>query len=46
MIQGAQEQSSTGSLYVQLANVSSGTCTLYGFPGVDLVGSNGTSPWA
>ena len=43
VIQGAQDQSSTGNLYIQLANVSSGTCTLYGFPGVDLVGSNGTS---
>jgi hypothetical protein len=43
VIQGAQEQSSPGSFYIQLANVSSSTCTLYGFPGVDLVGSNGTS---
>jgi len=43
VIQGAQDQSSTGSLYIQLANVSSGTCTLYGFPGVDLAGSNGAS---
>ena len=43
VIQGAQEQSSTGSFYVQLTNVSAGTCTLYGFPGVDLAGSNGAS---
>ena len=43
VIQGAQEQSSPGSFYIQLANISSSTCTLYGFPGVDLVGSNGTS---
>jgi Protein of unknown function (DUF4232) len=43
VIQGAQEQSSPGSFYIQLANVSSGTCTLYGFPGVDLTGSDGTS---
>ena len=43
VIQGAQEQSSPGSFYIQLANVSSSTCTLYGFPGVDLVGSDGTS---
>jgi hypothetical protein len=43
VIQGAQEQSSPGSFYIQLANVSASTCTLYGFPGVDLVGSNGTS---
>jgi hypothetical protein len=43
VIQGAQNQSSPGSFYIQLANVSSGTCTLYGFPGVDLTGSDGTS---
>jgi hypothetical protein len=43
VIQGAQEQSSTGSFYVQLTNASSGTCTLYGFPGVDLAGSDGAS---
>jgi hypothetical protein len=43
VIQGAQEQSSPGSFYIQLANVSSSTCTLYGFPGVDLTGSDGTS---
>lgn len=43
VIQGAQDQSSPGSFYIQLANVSSGTCTLYGFPGVDLTGSDGTS---
>jgi hypothetical protein len=43
VIQGAQDQSSTGSFYIQLANVSSSTCTLYGFPGVDLAGSSGTS---
>ncbi len=43
VIQGAQAQTSTGSLYIQLTNVSSGPCTLYGFPGVDLAGSNGTS---
>ena len=43
VIQGAQDQSSPGSFYIQLANVSSRTCTLYGFPGVDLTSSNGTS---
>jgi hypothetical protein len=43
VIHGAQEQSSTGSFYIQLTNVSAGTCTLYGFPGVDLAGSNGAS---
>jgi hypothetical protein len=43
VIQGAQDQSSPGSFYIQLANVSSSTCTLYGFPGVDLTGSDGTS---
>jgi hypothetical protein len=43
VIQGAQEQSSPGGFYLQLANVSSSTCTLYGFPGVDLVGSDGTA---
>jgi hypothetical protein len=43
VIQGAQAQSSTGNFYIQLTNVSAGTCTLYGYPGVDLVGSNGAS---
>jgi hypothetical protein len=43
VIQGAQDPSSTGNFYIQLTNVSAGTCTLYGFPGVDLVGSNGAS---
>jgi hypothetical protein len=43
VIQGAQAQSSTEGFYIQLINVSAGTCTLYGFPGVDLVGSNGAS---
>jgi Protein of unknown function (DUF4232) len=43
VIQGAEDQSSTGSFYIQLTNVSSGTCTLYGFPGVDLAGSDGAS---
>jgi hypothetical protein len=43
VIQGAQDQSGTGSFYIQLTNVSSGTCTLYGFPGVDLADSNGAS---
>jgi hypothetical protein len=43
VIQGAQAQSGTGSFYIQLTNASSRTCTLYGFPGVDLTGSDGTS---
>lgn len=43
VIQGAQAQSSTGNFYIQLTNVSAGTCTLYGYPGVDLVGSSGAS---
>jgi Protein of unknown function (DUF4232) len=43
VIQGAQEQSSTGSFYIQLTNVSGATCTLYGFPGIDLAGSDGAS---
>ena len=43
VIQGAEEQSSTGSFYIKLTNVSSATCTLYGFPGVDLAGSDGAS---
>lgn len=43
VIQGPQEQSGTGNFYIQLTNVSSAACTLYGFPGVDLVGRNGAS---
>jgi hypothetical protein len=43
VFQGAQEQSSTSSFYIQLTNISANTCTLYGFPGVDLAGSNGAS---
>ena len=44
VIQGAQDTSSaTDDFYVQLTNASSHTCTLYGFPGVDLADSTGTS---
>jgi hypothetical protein len=45
VIQGGTDpdQPSTGSFYIQLTNVSSGTCTLYGLPGVDLLSSNGAS---
>ena len=45
VLQGAQQEgSTTGSFYVQLTNVSSRTCTLYGFPGVDLIGGAGGTP--
>jgi len=43
VIQGAQEQSSTGGFYIQLTNTSTQTCTLYGYPGVDLESSSGAS---
>jgi hypothetical protein len=45
VIQGPQEEaSSTGSFYVQLSNTSARTCTLYGFPGVELLGGVGGTP--
>jgi len=43
VIQGAQAESSTASFYIQLTNISAQTCTLYGYPGVDLASSNGAS---
>ena len=45
VIQGPQEEgSTTGSFYVELTNVSARTCTLYGFPGVELIGGAGGTP--
>ena len=45
MLQGPQEDGSTaGSFYVELTNDSSRTCTLYGFPGVELIGGVGGTP--
>ena len=45
IIQGPQQEgSTTGSFYVQLTNTSSRTCTLYGFPGVELIGGVGGTP--
>jgi Protein of unknown function (DUF4232) len=45
VIQGPQEEgSTTGSFYVQLTNTSARTCTLYGFPGVELIGGVGGTP--
>jgi hypothetical protein len=45
VIQGPQEENSTtGSFYVQLSNTSARTCTLYGFPGVELIGGVGATP--
>lgn len=45
VIQGPQEEgSTTGSFYVQLTNTSARTCTLYGFPGVELIGGVGETP--
>jgi hypothetical protein len=41
VLQGPQNGSDTGDFYVQLTNISSRTCTLYGYPGVDLLGDNG-----
>jgi len=44
VIQGPQDGSSTtGDFYVQLTNTSTRTCTLHGFPGVDLADSTGSS---
>ena len=45
VLQGPQDESSTtGSMYAELTNVSSRTCTLYGFPGVELAGGVGGTP--
>jgi hypothetical protein len=45
VLQGPQEEgSTTGSFYVELTNVSARTCTLYGFPGVELIGGVGGTP--
>ncbi len=45
VIQGPQEEgSTTGSFYAELTNVSAWTCTLYGFPGVELIGGAGGTP--
>jgi hypothetical protein len=41
VLQGPQNASDTGDFYVQLTNISSHTCTIYGYPGVDLLGDNG-----
>ena len=41
VLQGPQSASDTGDFYVQLTNTSSHTCTIYGYPGVDLLGDNG-----
>jgi hypothetical protein len=44
VIQGAQDGSSTsGDFYIQLTNTSKRTCTLYGFPGVDLTDNHSNS---
>jgi hypothetical protein len=39
---GAQSVGSPGGIGVVLANKGSGSCTLYGFPGVDIVSKSGT----
>ena len=45
VLQGAVDHdSATGNFYVQLTNVSARTCTLYGFPGVELLGGTGETP--
>ena len=45
VLQGPQDESSTtGSMYAELTNVSSRACTLYGFPGVELIGGIGRTP--
>ena len=45
VLQGPQEDgSTTGSIYAELTNDSSRTCTLYGFPGVELIGGVGGTP--
>ena len=45
VLQGPQEEgSTTGSIYAELTNDSSRTCTLYGFPGVELIGGVGGTP--
>jgi len=45
VLQGPQEEgSTTNSFYVELTNTSATTCTLYGFPGVELIGGVGGTP--
>lgn len=45
VLQGPTDADNTaGDFYVQLTNASSGTCTLYGFPGVEILGGVGTTP--
>lgn len=41
--QGPQDGGAIGSFYVELTNGSTHTCTLYGFPGVDLLNAGGAS---
>jgi hypothetical protein len=45
VLQGATDPDNTaGNFYVQLTNSSARTCTLYGFPGVELLGGVGAAP--
>ena len=45
VLQGPTDPDNTaGDFYVQLTNSSSWTCTLYGFPGVELLGGVGATP--
>lgn len=44
VIQGPEDSSTAGSFYVQLTNTSAVTCTLYGYPGVELIGGVGGTP--
>ena len=45
VLQGPTDPDHTaGDFYVQLTNSSSRTCTLYGFPGVELLGGVGSTP--
>ena len=45
VLQGPTDPDHTaGDFYVQLTNSSSRTCTLYGFPGVELLGGVGATP--
>lgn len=45
VLQGPTDPDNTaGDFYVQLTNSSSRTCTLYGFPGVELLGGVGATP--
>jgi len=45
VLQGPTDPDNTaGDFYVQLTNSSSRTCTLYGFPGVEILGGTGAAP--